>query len=398
MLSVELGEALLAEQATLRREVLLWQRWVRYLALGALVVLSLVLGSNVPRALLPLAVLSLAYVGVVMSTSWILQRESRRAPLTWLPALLLTADVVTLAGFVYLTSPPVQFHRILLIGFLSMQLAVFYFGRTHGYVAAGSTVVAYLAFTLLVPPYVAGSRPPGLDVVFNVTLYALISAVLVYTFGSFRERMDALRMYCKVVERGEAATLPHLAAERWPDELTLLARSFQSMHSRLAEQIGSDPLTGCLNRRSLESHLRSDLRQGRRRGASVAVAAIDVDHFKAVNDSRGHPVGDVVLQQLAGIMKATARDTDSVARFGGDEFVIVLPDTGWQGALTFAERLRRRVDDFTFGPAGAPIELTVSVGVALARSSDPVSSDMLLKEADNALYKAKTAGRNRVFS
>ena len=398
MLSVELGEALLAEQATLRREVLLWQRWVRYLALGALVVLSLVLGSNVPRALLPLAILSLAYVGVVMSTSWILRRESRRAPLTWLPALLLTADVVTLAGFVYLTSPPVQFHRILLIGFLSMQLAVFYFGRTHGYVAAGATVVAYLAFALLVPPYVAGSRPPGLDVVFNVTLYALISAVLVYTFGSFRERMDALRMYCKVVERGEAATLPQLAAERWPDELTLLARSFQSMHSRLAEQIGSDPLTGCLNRRSLESHLRSDLRQGRRRGSSVAVAAIDVDHFKAVNDSRGHPVGDVVLQQLAGIMKATARDTDSVARFGGDEFVIVLPDTGWQGALTFAERLRRRVDDFTFGPAGAPIELTVSVGVALARSSDPVSSDMLLKEADNALYKAKTAGRNRVFS
>jgi diguanylate cyclase (GGDEF)-like protein len=398
MLPLELGEALLAEQATLRREVLLWQRWVRYLALGALVVLSLVLGSNVPRALIPLAVLSVAYLGVVMSTSWILRNDPRHATQYWFPGLLLAADVITLAGFVYLTSPPVQFHRILLIGFLSMQLGVFYFGRAHGWLAAGSTIVAYLAFAFLVPAYVAGPRPPALAVVFNVTLYAVISAVLVYTFGSFRERMDALRMYCKVVERGEAATLPQLAAERWPDELTLLARSFQSMHSRLAEQIGTDPLTGCLNRRALESRLRSDLRQARRRASSVAVAAIDLDHFKEINDSRGHPVGDVVLQQLAGIMKATARDTDSVARFGGDEFVIVLPDTGWQGALTFAERLRRRVDDFTFGPAGAPIELTISVGVALARSSDPVSSEMLLKEADNALYKAKTAGRNRVFS
>jgi two-component system cell cycle response regulator len=109
-------------------------------------------------------------------------------------------------------------------------------------------------------------------------------------------------------------------------------------------------------------------------------------------------VGDIVLQQLANIMKATARDTDCVARFGGDEFVIVLPDTGWQGALTFAERLRRRVDDYAFGPPGSPMSLTISVGVALARGSDPVSSDMLLRDADAALYKAKTAGRNRVFS
>jgi diguanylate cyclase (GGDEF)-like protein len=205
-------------------------------------------------------------------------------------------------------------------------------------------------------------------------------------------------MYCKVVERGEVATLPQLGAERWPDELTLLARSFQAMHVRMAEQIGSDPLTGCMNRRTLEAKLRADLRQARRRGSSVAVVAIDLDHFKEINDSRGHPVGDVVLQQLAGIMKATARDTDSVARYGGDEFVIVLPDTGWQGALTFAERLRRRVDDYTFGPAGTPIALTVSIGVALGRGSDPISSEMLLKDADNALYKAKTAGRNRVFS
>ncbi len=398
--SVELGEALLDEQAILRCEVLLWQRWVRYLALGAMVLLSLVFGSTEEDALLPLAIVAVSYVAIVMGTAWILQRVPGRFARTSFPSLLLTTDIFALSSFVYLTSTQQAMHRILLLGFLSMQLGVFYFGRRHGSLAAAITVVAYLFFLLVLPPFVRGDvpRPPGLAIAFNCTLFALISTVLIYTFGSFRERMDALRMYCKVVELGEAATLPQLGSERWPDELTLLARSFQAMHARLAEQIGSDPLTGCVNRRTLEAKLRADLRHARRRGSSVAVAAIDLDHFKEINDSKGHPVGDIVLQQLAGIMMATARDTDCVARPGGDEFVIVLPDTGWQGALTFAERLRRRVDDFTFGPPGTPMSLTISIGVALGRGSDSISTDMLLKEADAALYKAKTAGRNRVFS
>ncbi|MGH7689257.1 MAG: GGDEF domain-containing protein, partial [Gemmatimonadaceae bacterium] len=120
--------------------------------------------------------------------------------------------------------------------------------------------------------------------------------------------------------------------------------------------------------------------------------------FKTINDSRGHPVGDLVLQQLAAIMKSTARDTDTVARLGGDEFVIVLPDTGWEGAVAFAERLRRRVQDFGFGAEASPATATVSIGVALARGTDPISPDVLLHEADRSLYKAKTSGRNRVYS
>src|SRR5436305_10330749 len=201
--------------------------------------------------------------------------------------------------------------------------------------------------------------------------------------------MNRLRLFCKLVEEGDLTPSIELGMDKRPDDLTLLARSFDAMRTRLAEQIGTDPLTGCLNRRALETRLRAEWRQAKRRGATVAVLAVDLDHFKMINDTRGHPFGDVVLQELAGIMKATARDTDAVARTGGDEFVIVLPDTGWQGALTFAERLRRRVDDFTFGPPGIPLSLTISVGVALARGSDPVSSEMLIKEADTALYKAK---------
>jgi diguanylate cyclase (GGDEF)-like protein len=374
LVSAELGDAFRVEEGTLLREVLLWQRWVRYLALGTMVLLTLVFSATDEHALLLLALIAAAYVGVVMSTAWVLQHRPSDAAQTWFPSLLLTADIAALAGFCYLTSAPSQLHRILLLGFLSMQLGVFYFGRWHGTLAASLTVIAYVLFSLGVPSFVPGPRPPAMGVAFNVILFSIISVVLIHTFGSFRERMDALRMYCKVVERAEAAALPQLRAERWPDELTLLARSFQSMHVRLAEQIGSDPLTGCLNRRSLESRLRADLRQARRRASMVAVAAIDLDHFKEINDSRGHPVGDLVLQQLAGIMHQTARDTDAVARAGGDEFVIVLPDTDRLGALTLAERLRRRVEEHSFGPSGTAMHLTISVGVALGRGGDRVSS------------------------
>jgi diguanylate cyclase (GGDEF)-like protein len=339
------------------------------------------------------------YFGVVMSTSAIVERAPSTMVGPLFPVLLLVADIAALAAFCYLTSPPQELHRILLLGFLSMQLGVFYFGRLHGWIALALTVAAYLVFSLGVGPHVPGPPPTDMSVAFNVTLFAIISAVLVQTIGSFRERMNALRSYCKVIERSDFHTPPPLPIDRWPDDLTLLAGSFQSMHARLAEQLGSDALTGCLNRRSFEARLRADLRQARRRGSTVAIAAVDLDHFKEINDTRGHLVGDVVLQQLATIMKTTARDTDAVARYGGDEFVVILPDTGWQGALTFADRLRRRVDEMTFGPPNSTqLEVTISVGVALGRGAEAISTEALLQEADAALYRAKTAGRNRVFS
>jgi diguanylate cyclase (GGDEF)-like protein len=235
-------------------------------------------------------------------------------------------------------------------------------------------------------------------VALTTLVFVLVSGVIVLVFGSFRERMNELRLFCKLVEDGELTAKLAATKAPHPDDLTLLARSFEAMRDRFAEQIGTDPLTGCVNRRALENRLRTDWRLAKRRGSHVAVVAIDLDNFKTINDSRGHPVGDVVLQQLAGIMKSTARDTDTVARLGGDEFVIVLPDTGWEGAVTFAERVRRRVQDYAFGRENAPVAATVSIGVALARGTDPISPDVLLHEADRSLYKAKTGGRNRVYS
>jgi len=392
----EVREALMRDQAALQREVILWQRWVRYFALVLAAAAVIFTGRPLDLAVLPLLGVAVGYVACVLITGWAVERAPVMTSRPWLPAMLVTADLVAMGATIYLTSEPIVSNRFLILALMWVPLAAFYFGSGAGVYATVLAAVIYIAIGRLLPPFVPG--PPPISITANLSLFAIAAGVLTYAFGRFRARMNQLRVFCKIIEEGDLTGSLELSHAKYPDDLTLLARSFDAMRSGLAEQIGTDPLTGLLNRRALEARLKADWRLAKRRDTHVALAAIDLDHFKQINDTRGHPVGDLVLQQLAGIMKSTARDTDAAARFGGDEFVILLPDTGWQGALTFAERLRRRVDDFTFGPPGAPMAITISVGVALARGTDPISPEELLKEADRSLYKAKQQGRNRVFA
>jgi diguanylate cyclase (GGDEF)-like protein len=395
-LPTEIREALARDQADLQTEVILWQRWVRLIAIVAAGT-AILLTSSVPRQTFVILLgIAVAYAAVVLLMGWFVQRNRAKAPSPWLPALLVTADIVAMGMLFYTTTVPLATNRFLILAGLTAPLAAFYFGWGLGAYAALLAAAMYLLIGQVLPPFIEGPRP--ISVWANIALFSLSAAVMVYTFGRFRARMNQIRLFCKTVEEGDLTGALELSKTKYPDDLTLLARSFDAMRNGLAEQIGTDALTGCLNRRALEARLRADWRLAKRRGTHIALAAIDLDHFKQINDTKGHPVGDIVLQQLAGIMKSTARDTDAVARFGGDEFLILLPDTGWQGALTFAERLRRRVDDFTFGPPGNPMTITISIGVALARGTDPISPEELLKEADRSLYKAKQQGRNRVFA
>jgi diguanylate cyclase (GGDEF)-like protein len=393
---LEIREAMLRDEAELQRDVILWQRWVRYLALALAAGAVVLTGGTSDIAVLPLLAVAIGYIAIVFGVGWAVERSSASTSRPWLPALLLTADLVAMGATIYYTTAPSESNRFLILALLSVPLAAFYFGTGLGVYATVVAAVLYVAIAGILIPAVPGPEPQSIPT--SLSLFAIAAGVLTYAFGRFRARMNQLRLHCKMVEEGTLSGGPDLTSAKYPDDLTLLARSFDAMRSGLVEQIGTDPLTGLLNRRALEARLKADWRLAKRRDTHLALAAIDLDHFKQINDTRGHPVGDLVLQQLAGIMKATARDTDAAARFGGDEFVILLPDTGWQGALTFAERLRRSVDDFTFGPPGTPMTITISVGVALARGSDPISPEELLKEADRSLYKAKQQGRNRVFA
>jgi len=156
-----------------------------------------------------------------------------------------------------------------------------------------------------------------------------------------------------------------------------------------------DPLTSVWNRAGLDSILERELAATSARHSRLSVAMIDLDHFKEVNDRFGHGTGDAVLAEVARRLRVAARPADSVARFGGEEFLVVLPDCGESNASVVGERLRERIGSapVVVGQS-VKLEVTCSIGVATAEVGEP--SNVLLTRADVALYDAKHAGRNRV--
>jgi two-component system cell cycle response regulator len=159
-----------------------------------------------------------------------------------------------------------------------------------------------------------------------------------------------------------------------------------------------DQLTGLHNRRFMDNRLSVMFDESALRARSLSLLVLDIDHFKSVNDSWGHDVGDEVLREFADRVRACTRGIDLVARMGGEEVVVVLPDTGRDAAYRVAERIRERVEGAPFAVQNntRDIKVTVSVGVSNRRAGDASSADMM-KRADDALYRAKAGGRNRVI-
>ena len=159
----------------------------------------------------------------------------------------------------------------------------------------------------------------------------------------------------------------------------------------------TDTLTGLANRRVFHETLDGEIRRGRRYRWPVTVLMLDLDHFKDVNDSHGHMLGDLVLERVGGTVRHAVRDADVACRFGGEEFAVILPETAREGGYAVAERIRRRVEQaFQGRPVdGHDISMTISAGLAIF-PEDGLHADELVARADEALYGAKHAGRNRV--
>jgi diguanylate cyclase (GGDEF)-like protein len=188
----------------------------------------------------------------------------------------------------------------------------------------------------------------------------------------------------------------------------MLARVFEATNRRafaaeqaLMREARTDSLTRLANRRSAEEHAITELRRQGRQGRPTAFILCDIDHFKRINDDRGHDAGDRTIRAVGDRLKAVIRSVDTLARWGGEEFLTVLPETGEADAAVLAERMRAAIEELTMD--GVPgLRVTLSAGVAAIVSdgtaTEPELFDRLLKAADAALYRAKAGGRNRVVT
>lgn len=191
------------------------------------------------------------------------------------------------------------------------------------------------------------------------------------------------------------------------DDLELIARANNMLqlrarqlelaeaNERLLVLATTDSLTGLANRRHFLEKLQEEIARSQRYGRPFSVAMVDADHFKSVNDTYGHDVGDRVLQRLSNLMTGAARDVDCVGRLGGEEFAILLPETNVQGGKVFCERLLSDIRDAEVDTGADPLRFTVSIGLTEVCQGE-AKTDVILNRADEALYEAKESGRDRV--
>ncbi|MDD2702411.1 MAG: diguanylate cyclase [Candidatus Omnitrophica bacterium] len=179
-------------------------------------------------------------------------------------------------------------------------------------------------------------------------------------------------------------------------EIRLLQEELEAKNAVLKRLSITDDLTKIYNRRHLMERLTEEVTCMKRYKYSISCLMADIDYFKKINDKYGHPMGDQVLKQLASLFKTNIRSVDILSRYGGEEFMIILPFTGKDGVRIVGERLRSTVMAHVFPGGEEPLKITISVGAATFSHVDPVDVNEVIKVVDSQMYQAKMGGRNRV--
>ena len=375
-------------------DIVVWQssrRLIMAVGLGAMAVLLRLTGV-VSGPLWPILTVVPAYLAfVALVTIGVERRHYVMRPAL---AALALADVAAIFIVVALVTTPEFYSRALLLSLLALQFTQLFFVRTPAFTVMVTSTLGYILL-------LAAARQRGLPVVWSeqvwlLGIYLLVALNSLVLHASANRRLAALVDLFGRAQRGDFSLTFVEERGREPDGITMLGRAYNQMRSELATMVLADPLTGCFNRRGFEQVLREVVFDAGRRRGDVALLAIDIDHFKAINDSVGHLAGDAVLRDLVVVLTRSSRAGDVVARVGGEEFVMLLPGADGETAGVVAERVMSTVRAHTFKTARGRVHVTVSVGIAAEQVTDPHITSALRARADEALYLAKRLGRDRV--
>ncbi|WP_063565403.1 sensor domain-containing diguanylate cyclase [Paenibacillus sp. O199] len=219
---------------------------------------------------------------------------------------------------------------------------------------------------------------------------SVVDCVVVVMRKRIEHEKDIMNTKTKLQELYQATNDANKELERLHEEYKVKQQALIKVNDQLETMASTDLLTGLKNRRFFQDKMLESLALFRETQCVFSLLVVDIDHFKNINDTYGHPIGDLVLGNLAGLLQSVSRSTDVVARYGGEEFVIILANCDREQAVATAERYRSQVDSADWGE----YNITVSIGAATVSQEDTDQS--LFQKADKALYASKTGGRNRV--
>lgn len=306
---------------------------------------------------------------------------------------VIASDVVILFGSALLITPPEHYGRALLLSIFTVQITQIFFGWTL--IIANLVLIAAGYTTLIAVASDAGLMPTPTEELWTLALYGIGVLLYVALQGRVSARMGRLVAIFQRAQEGDFSVRYDEDSDQMPDPVNVIGRAYNQMRERLQTIVLTDPLSGCYNRRGLNQLAEREVSRAIRQKKELAVLAIDLDHFKRINDDYGHLTGDEVLREVGALLQATAREADVVARFGGEEFTILVPDSNEDGALILADRVMQAFRQYRFRSLPPDVRITVSVGVAADWARDDDVAKTLLARADEALYVAKRNGRDQ---
>ncbi|MEP6731153.1 MAG: GGDEF domain-containing protein [bacterium] len=335
------------------------------------------------------------YLLFVCGVNLIVQRRRRASP--GIVTLALFGDLVFIHALTLTATTPEHYERALFGTVVVMHVANFYFGRRQAWRVVQFGIAGYLG--LITAAVAFGATVDVAEEVWTLALCATGISLIVMQSSNVRRRLRTIVRLFEHAEQGDFSREYDASADSRPDAITRVGLAYNAVRAQLANMVLTDPLTGCLNRRGFDQALTREIGRATRAGNEFALLAIDLDHFKRVNDTHGHLAGDDVLRIVGSLLVKAVRAGDVVARVGGEEFAILLADTGIAGAQLFANRLCEEVRCYPFviGADGARVPITTSAGVAVGSPREvPDIAETLWSRADEALYAAKRGGRDCV--